>query len=451
MPRTPFFRALLSQITSALEANLKAAEPAAEHLWASARPRMMSTIARAEGGSALRNATRGGMSVLQPCTCSKVLCPGHARPMSTASQAPHAQPEWATDDKAPGLADRLTEVTKHFPTALSVDDFIARVEVALAGYGFTGDNAIAMSNLCRDESCLILEDKIESAFGSCFSTHGLGGVLTCGVIGMKAGLSHSPVVGGKERYVFFSFPHIAIDSDGKVGAVSRPNRPGSSAACGALIAALGDLKREGLEAHVKAPGVHDPLEPEYSILKQRIARRLAHEKLNPLDLSLVDITKAAERVISTDLEYLISKAVDTSRANYAVFTGVQIHNWAADLNNTDVASLEFVGVGKSYVVVDGAKVHLDLGKVPALSPRQMQILASASSSDGKSATAASTGKLVQEIPREYLLKRLGGAMSRSHQDGTAPAWGSFVRTEVVDGNAGAPQMDDANTSFVWPK
>lgn len=40
---------------------------------------------------------------------------------------------------------------------------------------------------------MILEDKIESVFGSCFSTHGLGGVLTCGVIGMSAGLSHSPV------------------------------------------------------------------------------------------------------------------------------------------------------------------------------------------------------------------------------------------------------------------
>lgn len=52
-----------------------------------------------------------------------------------------------------------------------------------------------MSNLCRDESCLVLEDKIESVFGSCFSTHGLGGVLTCGVIGIKAGLSHSPIVG----------------------------------------------------------------------------------------------------------------------------------------------------------------------------------------------------------------------------------------------------------------
>jgi hypothetical protein len=155
---------------------------------------------------------------------------------------------------------------------------------------------------------MILEDKIESVFGSCFSTHGLGGVLTCGVIGIKAGLSHSPVQGvsvpvhampchamlseraplmqpvpsmlpwaqpplippthlapllqGKERYVFFSFPHIAIDSEGNVGGISRPNRPGTSSACGALIACTGHLKAEGLDANLKVPGVHDPLEPE---------------------------------------------------------------------------------------------------------------------------------------------------------------------------------------------
>ncbi|KAG2425052.1 hypothetical protein HXX76_013961 [Chlamydomonas incerta] len=444
MPRAPFSRSVATQIASALEANLtQASEPVTQQLWNAARPRMMSTIARVEGSSLLRLVARGSgrSSVLQPCTCGKVLCPGHARSMSTASSAPHVQPAWAIDERAPGLAERLAEVTKSFPSALSVDDFMARVEVALAGYGFTGDNSIAMTNLCRDESVLILEDKIESAFGSCFSTHGLGGVLTCGVIGMKAGLSHSPVVGGKERYVFFSFPHIAIDSNGKVGAVSRPNRPGASAACGALIACMGDLKRDGLEVNCKQPGVHDPLEPEYSILKQRIARRLAYEKINPLDCSLVDMTKAAERVISADLEYLISKAVDPKKADYAVITGVQIHNWAADLNNTDVPSLEFVGVGKSYVVVNGEKVHLDLEKVPALSPRQMQILASASPAEGKAATAASTGKLVQEIPREYLMRRLGGAMSRSHTDGAAPAWGSYVEKSYTDPHSGAPQMD----------
>ena len=50
-------------------------------------------------------------------------------------------------------------------------------------------------------------------YGMSFQTHGLGGVLTCGVTGVGAGLSHSPMEGGKERYVFFSFPHIGIDSN----------------------------------------------------------------------------------------------------------------------------------------------------------------------------------------------------------------------------------------------
>ena len=40
---------------------------------------------------------------------------------------------------------------------------------------------------------------------------------------------------GKERYVFFSFPHIGIDSKGVVGNISRPGRAGMSCACGAVI------------------------------------------------------------------------------------------------------------------------------------------------------------------------------------------------------------------------
>lgn len=51
----------------------------------------------------------------------------------------------------------------------------------------------AMTNLCRDEVTAVLKEKIESVFGSSFNTNGLGGVLTCGVTGMGAGLSHSPV------------------------------------------------------------------------------------------------------------------------------------------------------------------------------------------------------------------------------------------------------------------
>ncbi len=51
----------------------------------------------------------------------------------------------------------------------------------------------AVTNLCRDEVTVPLKDKIESVFGSSFNTNGLGAVLTCGVTGMGAGFSHSPI------------------------------------------------------------------------------------------------------------------------------------------------------------------------------------------------------------------------------------------------------------------
>jgi hypothetical protein len=56
-----------------------------------------------------------------------------------------------------------------------------------------GDNSIAITNLCRDEVTVPLKDKIEAVFGSSFNSNGLGAVLTCGVTGMGAGFSHSPI------------------------------------------------------------------------------------------------------------------------------------------------------------------------------------------------------------------------------------------------------------------
>ncbi|PNH06654.1 hypothetical protein TSOC_006951, partial [Tetrabaena socialis] len=185
-------------------------------------------------------------------------------------------------DLAKHMQDRHDQVLRYFPTAISLDDFMARTEIMLAGFGFTGDNTIAMTNLCRDEVTQVVKDKIEACFGSSFNTNGLGAVLTCGVTGMKAGLSHSPVCsGGRERYVFFAFPHIAINSEGEVGAITRPGRPKKSCACGALQKCLMELKAESVEAAVRSPGVYDPLAPEYSILKQRLARRVRYEKLDP--------------------------------------------------------------------------------------------------------------------------------------------------------------------------
>jgi hypothetical protein len=168
------------------------------------------------------------------------------------SEALEAAPESAELEY---LTGRANAVQAHFESALGADDFMQRVEMALYAFGFTGDNSIAMVNLCRDEVTVTLKHRIEEVFGSSFSTNGLGGVLTCGVTGMGAGFSHSPLCSSnKERYVFFSFPHISINSKGEVGPMSRPGRPGQSCACGALIKATNEIKSEGLTCNCKIPG-----------------------------------------------------------------------------------------------------------------------------------------------------------------------------------------------------
>ena len=45
-------------------------------------------------------------------------------------------------------------------------------------------------------------------------------------------------------------------------------------------------------------GEHDPLDPEYSILKQRLARRLRYERYDVAKLDLPSITALAERTIT---------------------------------------------------------------------------------------------------------------------------------------------------------
>lgn len=277
------------------------------------------------------------------------------------------------------LSGRSRVVREHFRTAMGIDDFLHRLEIALYAYGFNSDNSIAMVNLCRDEITVTLKQKIDQVFGSSFNTNGLGGVLTCGVTGVAAGLSHAPVSrgSGKERYVFFSFPHISIDASGDMGTISRPGRPGSSCACGALNKALVDIKTDGLSTNCKIPGVHEPLDPEFTILKQRLARRLRYDGIDEDkvgNLDLVQITKVAERTITDDLEYLISHTVDPRKADYAVITGVQIHNWGARFDD-ESPNLEFVAPTNVYVVVNGEKTEIDLCSMPSLTPRQIRILA----------------------------------------------------------------------------
>eukprot|EP00775_Hariotina_reticulata_P004924 gene4924-5167_t len=326
------------------------------------------------------------------------------------------------------LTMRHQDVLAYYPTALGVDDFIARVEVVLCGFGFTGSNSIAVTNLCRDEVTTVLKDKIEAVFGSCFNTNGLGAVLTCGLTGIQAGLSHSPVSPDeRERYVFFSFPHVAIDSNGTLGAIYRSNRPGLSCACGALKKALIELQAEGLTRNAKIPGVHDPLDPEFTILKQRLARRIRYEQGNVRSMDLAQLTEVAERVITDDLEYMIEKCVSIDKADFAVVAGIQIHNWV-DAGHSNEPNLEFIAPTKVYVVVGGELIMLDIMQLPPLAPRQMSLLARHSSRPGETSpaeqdaseeAAVSNGTVnstLVGISSSALAKRMGGSATSTLKD-----------------------------------
>ena len=140
-------------------------------------------------------------------------------------------------------------------------------------------------------------------------------MLYLGVTGFKAAHHHAPDTDGIERYVYFAFPHIAIDEQGIPGNCWRPGHQKISHACGALLTIQQDLAQGsvGLELN------QDDL--EQSLLKQRLFRKLRYGDMP----DLVTLTKMAHTVIREDLERMIQWTVDSASFPYAVFTGIQIH------------------------------------------------------------------------------------------------------------------------------
>ena len=61
------------------------------------------------------------------------------------------------------------------------------------------------------------------------------------------------------------------------------------------------MQGDGLDAHVKDPGVHDIDEPEFSILKQRVARRIVSEGLNVDKLDIAALTKVRKPCIDCNV------------------------------------------------------------------------------------------------------------------------------------------------------
>lgn len=227
-------------------------------------------------------------------------------------------------------------LNEHFPNAVGERPYIEATYDAVQRYGFESANTIACVSVCRDELTQSLVDRVRKRWGEAFNFSGLAGMLFLGRTGFAAAHSHAPLIDGRERYVYYVMPHIAISELGEVGVCARNGRFAPSVACGALAAFLDELKGGTVSLTLQADDM------EQSQLKRRLHPALPAGE--PLDL--VTLTKIAARVILDDLREMVVKTVDVGMADYAVFSGIQIHG---------PDGLQVVHPIESYAVVKNAK------------------------------------------------------------------------------------------------
>ena len=158
-----------------------------------------------------------------------------------------------------------------------------------------------------------------------------------GQTGLVAAMHHAPVVEGKERYVFYALPHIAIDADGHLGACKRTGREGESTACGALNAFQKELTDGKLNRSM------DDIDIEQSLLKRRLLREIPYGHIP----DLLELTKITQQVVQKDIEHALNTIIDRTKSDYAMLTGIQIRG--PDTN--------YVAPAACYAVVNNEKIE----------------------------------------------------------------------------------------------
>lgn len=129
----------------------------------------------------------------------------------------------------------VKSLKQSFPKAVTNQEIISKVKVALEKYGY-GKNSLVATSLCADEVNRVLEKDLSKVYGDNFSMGGLAGFPFGGVTSFGAMASHIPD-GGSCLVVFG--PHVGVDSTGKVGTVERRGRGNGGACCGSAVAACG--------------------------------------------------------------------------------------------------------------------------------------------------------------------------------------------------------------------
>jgi hypothetical protein len=233
-------------------------------------------------------------------------------------------------------------LSKHFDTVYTEVEFVKKSYEALKKFGFNDDNAIAAVCVCRDEISQSMRSIVKHMWGEAFNLSSLAGMFTAGKTGLKAAMHHAPRVDGKERYVYYVIPHIAINEEGKTGFCKRKGIKEDSSACGALCLFLDELNKGKL--HITL----DEEDIEESLIKRRLLKEIPYGHIP----DLLELTKITRKVIQTDLEHALEMIVDKTKSDYALITGIQIHGPEAN----------YVWPAECYAVMNGKKQEIKLSE-----------------------------------------------------------------------------------------
>lgn len=205
-------------------------------------------------------------------------------------------------------------VDTHFPGTLPLQQYFKKTFECLKSYGFEDANTMGMVAICRDEITDPLFDEVIKYWGKTFNCCSLAGFVTIGKTGLAAATDHTPIFDGLRRFTFYAMPHIAISRKGEVGKVYREGIEKASHACGALEVIVKELESGNLNLET------DMQDIEQTIVRQKILSAIRYGD-KP---DLIEITKLACRIISEDIEKLLSN-LNPLVFKYAVMTGIQIH------------------------------------------------------------------------------------------------------------------------------
>ena len=254
----------------------------------------------------------------------------HIRP------GPPGEPERTAIDQEAAAVTFTETLTREFPGAVPANQFVSGTQNALTGFGVIRGTALPLIATCRDELAFALTAELQRAWGGAFNMAGLGGLFALGRTGVVAARGHAPLIEGRRTFVLFGLTHIGVGESGEIGECERPGVPGTSHACGALLAVADTLRSD--DVRTSDYPYLDPQDPEQSRLRERIAPRVA----DPAKTDLLELTRIARELIDEGTADVVNVLRDDAiAADIALFTGIHIHGpRGADYVQPSIAVLD---------------------------------------------------------------------------------------------------------------